>query len=84
MIKPVLTEKAVNLSKNNKYVFWVDGRINKLSIKSEVAKTYKVDVVSVRTLRIGKRKKAIVTLKANQKIDIYKGKKENEKIKKNS
>lgn len=83
MLKPVVTEKAINLGKLGKYTFWVGKGDSKPKIKAEVAKTYKVEVVSVRTSNAGGRKKAIVVLKEGQKLDLY-GEKKDEKTKKNS
>lgn len=83
--KPLLTEKiAVMQDKNNQYAFVVDPVANKIEIKHAVEKKYEVNVLSVQTLTIrgkvkrlgrfsGKRadwKKAIVTLKEGQKIEL--------------
>lgn len=75
MLKPVNTEKAINLVKEGKYTFWVGKDDDKPNIKSEVAKAYKVNVVSVKTLRVRGQKKAIVVLKEGQKIEYEKPKK---------
>ena len=78
------TEKGANLLPLNKYLFWVDKRANKVEIKNAVEDIYKVKVNSVNTLTaigkfrrvryaVGKTadwKKAIVTLKEGNKIDI--------------
>lgn len=77
------TEKAVALNQINKYVFMVKLGANKNEIKKAIHDTYKVDVLTVNTIRIaGKNKryrntrnqksdfkKAVVTLKAGQKIE---------------
>lgn len=81
-----LTEKATLLSeKLNKYVFRVHPRANKLQIKDAVEKLFKKSVLSVntcnyagkkkreRTASFGRKanwKKAIVTLKKGDKIDL--------------
>ena len=75
MLKPALTEKATNLAKSGKYTFWVDKDADKGRIKSEVKATFKVDVVSVRTMNQKGRKKAIVSLKEGQKISVFEEKK---------
>ena len=75
MLKPIQTEKATNLAKSGKYMFWVDTKARKPQIKSEVAKTYKVNVISVRTLKVKGQKKAVVSLKEGQKIEYEKSKK---------
>ncbi|MFA4999516.1 MAG: 50S ribosomal protein L23 [Parcubacteria group bacterium] len=66
---PHVTEKATLLKNENKYVFDVVRNANKSEIKKTLEKTHKINVVSVRTVRIGKTKKAIVALKAGQTIN---------------
>lgn len=88
LIRPLVTEKAVNLAQQqNKYTFYVDKRANKIEIKKAVEDLFKVKVLSVNTInvkgkkkRVGRyegrtpdRKKAIVTLKPGDKIDIFEG-----------
>jgi large subunit ribosomal protein L23 len=83
---PVLTEKSLGQAKEGNYTFWVDRRMNKYQIKQAVEKIFDVNVVKVRTINLkgevkqsyfGKRKvikprkKAIVTLKEKQKIDLF-------------
>jgi large subunit ribosomal protein L23 len=84
LISPHITEKSSILAENNKYVFKVFPRSNKIEIKRAVEEIYDVDVSSVRIIRIPKKpkrfgrqegwkkgyKKAIVTIKPGQKIDI--------------
>ena len=86
IVKSLLrTEKETELLLPlNKYVFWVDMNANKIEIKKAVEDIYKVKVDNVNTLmKRGKkrrlryqegktpdRKKAIVTLKEGQKIDV--------------
>ena len=81
-----LTEKASLLSeKHNKYVFRVSPRANKIQIKRAVEQLFQKKVVSVntsnyagkkkreRTMNYGRKahwKKAIVTLKEGEKIDL--------------
>jgi len=81
-----LTEKATVLDeKNNEFVFNVDPRANKLEIKEAVQKLFGKTVIGVRTanydgkLKRRKRadagrtnhwKKAIVRLKAGERIDL--------------
>ena len=78
------TEKGVVLSAENKYFFSVRKDANKIQIKKAVEEIYKVKVASVNTQlnpgkmkrvrhQIGKTpdlKKAVVTLKDGQKIDL--------------
>lgn len=81
-----LTEKAATLSEaQNKYFFRVNPSANKLEIKRAVEDVFKVAVASVNTMRyLGKKKRertarygkktdwkrAIVTLKEGNKIDL--------------
>ena len=77
------TEKGTVLLAENKYLFEVDRRANKLEIKKSVEDIYKVKVSSVNTVSMhGKKrvrykkgktpdwKKALVTLKQGSTIDI--------------
>lgn len=88
LIRPLITEKAVNLAQDqNKYTFFVDKNANKVEIKNAVEEIFKVRVLSVNTInvkgkqkRVGRylgrtpdRKKAIVTLGPDDKIDIFEG-----------
>ena len=82
----ILTEKATLLSeKNNQYVFRVSPKANKIEIKQAVEQIFKKKVVGVNTANYaGKKKrerradfgrkphwkKAIVTLKEGEKIDL--------------
>ena len=82
--RPVITEKATRLQEQGKYVFLVDTGATKNEIRKAVKEFYKVDAVSIATIRekpVRKRfrnkitmkaggKKAIVTLKEGQKIEI--------------
>jgi large subunit ribosomal protein L23 len=82
----ILTEKATLLSeKHNQYVFRVSPKANKIEIKQAVEQLFKKTVVGVntanfagkkkreRTASFGRRphwKKAVVTLKEGEKIDL--------------
>ena len=85
VVKSLLqTEKSTTMLPENKYLFWVDGNANKLEIKRAVEEIYKVTVTKVNThvtrgkfkrvrYKEGKtpdRKKAIVRVKAGDKIDL--------------
>ncbi len=85
LIAPVITEKGTVLQeKNNQYLFRVSPRANKIQIREAVEKIFKVTVTSVRTVtvhgkmrRMGRSqgrkpswKKAIVTLKEGESIDL--------------
>ncbi|TYO93844.1 50S ribosomal protein L23 [Desulfallas thermosapovorans] len=85
--KPVVTEKSMGLVEENKYTFIVDMGANKIEIRQAVEELFNVKVDKVRTMRVkgktkrvrnrwGKapdRKKAIVTLKEGQKIQLFEG-----------
>ena len=83
--KPLSSEKSVgDRDLTNSYHFEVDKKVNKIQIKETVEKLYDVKVLNVRTLnRAGKKrkyrnkvyktsgwKKAIVTLKEGDRIDL--------------
>ena len=84
---PIITEKATILSEQNKTVFRVHDKADKKSIKKNIEKLFKVNVIKINIvnqkaklkLRQGKRvykpgyKKAIVTLKKGQSIDLSTG-----------
>ena len=84
VLSPIVSEKSTTLSdKQNKYVFKVSPRANKIEIRKAIEKIFNVNVTSVNTMNFrGKRKrvrmtegmtsawkKAVVTLKKGQKID---------------
>ena len=87
IISPNITEKATSLSSFNKIIFKVDRGANKDAIKRSIEKTFKVNVIKINTINIkGKNKlvrnkkafksgykKAIVTLKKGQNIDLATG-----------
>ena len=84
---PIITEKATILSEQNKTVFKVHENANKTVIKKNIEKLFKVNVVKVniinkksilkftrgRNSRVKGFKKAIVTLKKGQSIDLTTG-----------
>jgi len=84
---PIVTEKATILSEQNKTVFKVHSKANKKTIKKNIEKIFKVSVIKVNIInqktklkmRQGKKsfksgyKKAIVTLKKGQSIDLTTG-----------
>lgn len=87
LVKPLITEKAANLGVDNKYVFAVDTKANKIEIAKAVNEVYGVKPVSVNIVRVlGKKvrhgrlignrknwKKAIVSLPKGKSINIYEG-----------
>jgi len=84
IISPNVTEKSTSLSEFNKVVFKVHKGANKNSIKRSIEKIFKVNVIKINTINLrGKTKivknkkafkqgykKAIVTLKKGQSIDL--------------
>ena len=87
IISPNITEKSTSLSEFNKVVFKVHKGASKNSIKRSVEKIFKVNVIKINTINLkGKTKlvrnkraykpgykKAIVTLKKGQNIDLATG-----------
>ncbi len=83
--KPLTSEKSVgDRESTNSYHFEVDKKVNKIQIKEAIEKLFEVNVLAVRTLnKNGKKrkyknkvystsgwKKAIVTLKEGDRIDL--------------
>jgi len=81
---PHISEKATDLTKQNKYVFRVFPKSNKKEIKKAVEDIYGIDVLDVKTIKIPRKKKmrgrvagwkkgykkAIVKIKEGQKIEL--------------
>ena len=87
IIAPNVTEKSTSLSEFNKVVFKVNKGASKKAIKKSIEKIFKVTVIKINTINLkGKTKlvrnkkafkpgfkKAIVTLKKGQSIDLGTG-----------
>ena len=87
ILSPVVTEKSTNLSQQNKITFKVLKNLNKNNIKKNVEKIFKVNVIKIniinkqprrklvrgRKIKISGYKKAIITLKKGQNIDLSTG-----------
>jgi large subunit ribosomal protein L23 len=87
IIKPIISEKSYDLANLNKYTFKVDRRATKPDIRRAVEEIFKVGVTAVNTAnmhgklkRQGKTqgyrpdwKKAVVTLREGDKIEIFEG-----------
>jgi large subunit ribosomal protein L23 len=85
--RPIVSEKSIILQGRSKYTFAVASGASKHQIKEAVETAFKVDVLGVNvitvqgsTRKIGRRrivispwKKAIVTVKAGQKIEFFEG-----------
>ena len=65
ILAPMVTEKTTNLSEQNKVVFSVPRESNKTNLKKNIEKIFKVNVQGY--------KKAIITLKKGQSIDLTTG-----------
>ena len=84
---PFVTEKSTNLSEQNKIIFKVPAGANKKNLKKTIERIFKVNVIKIniinkqRRLKLirGKKvkvpgfKKAIITLKKGQNIDLTTG-----------
>ena len=87
ILSPIVTEKSTNLSAQNKIVFKVPLKSNKKILKKNIEKIFKVNVIKVniinkqtrskitrgRKIKIPGYKKAIITLKKGQSIDLTTG-----------
>ena len=87
IISPMITEKSTNLSSQNKVVFQVVKSADKKNIKKSIEKIFKVNVTKIniinkkqrikvargRKVKVSGYKKAIVTLKKGQNIDLTTG-----------
>ena len=87
ILSPLLTEKSTNLSGENKIVFKVRRSANKKNLKNNIEKIFKVNVTKIniinkqnrtkftrgRKVKISGYKKAIITLKKGQSIDLTTG-----------
>ena len=87
LIRPIITEKTTLLMQENKYTFQVPLNANKVEIRKAVESIFNVKVEKVATIRVlgktkrmgrtmGKRsdyKKAIVTLKVGESIELFEG-----------
>tara|TARA_Y100000590_G_C15653506_1_gene989716 strand:- start:828 stop:1130 length:303 start_codon:yes stop_codon:yes gene_type:complete len=87
ILSPVVTEKSTNLSQQNKITFKVPFKLTKITIKKNIEKIFKVNVTKVniinkqgrkklvrgRKVKVKGYKKAIITLKKGQNIDLTTG-----------
>ena len=87
IISPVVTEKSTNLSEQNKIVFKVPFKANKKNLKKNIEKIFKVNVTKIniinkktrekstrgKKVKVTGYKKAIITLKKGQNIDLTTG-----------
>ena len=87
ILSPLLTEKSTNLSGENKIVFKVRKSANKKNLKNNIEKIFKVNVTKIniinkqnrtkltrgKKVKVSGFKKAIITLKKGQSIDLTTG-----------
>ena len=87
ILYPLVTEKSTNQSEYNKIVFKVPSKANKKNLKKNIEKIFKVNVTKINIINKQKRvkltrgrkikvsgfKKAIITLKKGQSIDLTTG-----------
>ena len=87
ILSPILTEKTTNLSEQNKVVFKVPASANKKNLKTNIEKIFKVNVTKIniinkqnrtkltrgKKVKVSGFKKAIITLKKGQSIDLTTG-----------
>ena len=87
ILSPIVTEKSTNLSDQNKIVFKVNKNANKKNLKNNIEKIFKVNVIKIniinkksrtkttrgKKVRVKGFKKAIITLKKGQNIDLTSG-----------
>ncbi len=85
LVRPIVTEKSTLLGKVNQYVFEVAMSANKLEVRKAVKAVYGVEPTDVRVMRIAGKpvrtrtgksrrsmwRKAIVTLKKGDRLDVY-------------
>ena len=87
ILSPLVTEKSTNLSEQNKIVFKVPSKANKKNLKTNIEKIFKVNIIKIniinkqsrvkltrgKKVKVSGFKKAIVTLKKGQSIDLTTG-----------
>ena len=84
---PIVTEKSTNLSSQNKVTFKDPNKANKINLKKNIEKIFKVNVTKIniinkqprtkltrgKKIKVSGYKKAIITLKKGQSIDLTTG-----------
>ena len=82
---PVISDKATRLLELNKYTFMIDRKANKFTIKKVIEYFFNVNVIKINTLNTAQKKKtvgrfsgyksnykkAIITLKEGDKINLF-------------
>ena len=87
ILSPLVTEKSTNMSDQNKIIFKVPSKANKTILKKNIEKIFKVSVTKIniinkqprkktvrgKKVKVSGYKKAIITLKKGQNIDLTTG-----------
>ena len=87
ILPPIVTEKSTNLSEQNKIAFKIPTKANKKNVKKSIEKIFKVNVTKIniinkqnrtkftrgKKVKVSGYKKAIITLKKGQSIDLTTG-----------
>jgi large subunit ribosomal protein L23 len=87
ILSPLVTEKTTNMSEQNKIVFKVPSSANKKNLKTNIEKIFKVNITKIniinkqsrtklargKKVKVSGFKKAIITLKKGQSIDLTTG-----------
>ena len=87
ILSPLVTEKSTNISDQNKIIFKVPRKTNKIILKKNIEKIFKVNVTKIniinkqprkktvrgKKVKVSGYKKAIITLKKGQNIDLTTG-----------
>ena len=87
ILSPLVTEKTTILSEQNKIIFKVPTKANKKNLKTNIEKIFKVNVTKIniinkqnrtkvtrgKKVKVSGYKKAIITLKKGQSIDLTTG-----------
>ena len=87
ILSPLVTEKSTNISEQNKIIFKVPKKTNKIILKKNIEKIFKVNVTKIniinkqprkkivrgKKVKVSGYKKAIITLKKGENIDLTTG-----------
>ena len=87
ILSPLVTEKSTNISDQNKIIFKVPNKTNKIILKKNIEKIFKVNVTKIniinkqprkkivrgKKVKVSGYKKAIITLKKGENIDLTTG-----------
>jgi len=85
ILSPIVSEKSYAAAQNKQYSFLIDNRVDKVEIRKAIEKIFNVKVLRVNTINVkpkpkrlgktsgytSKKKKAIVTVSAKDKIDFF-------------